>query len=111
MKGDEARKLIHLIYILFGLLFMLLALTIVGLALGAAALIKASANEASDACQSAPCLNNGTCVGVPPDYYICTCVASYYGKNCQTGKIVSSDLINHDGFLINTLLICFVTPK
>ena len=36
-------------------------------------------------CSSAPCVNQGTCINLHPSDYICTCAATYYGRNCEHG--------------------------
>ena len=39
-----------------------------------------------DVCSGQPCGHHGTCIPVQPNEYICTCTASYYGKNCENSE-------------------------
>ncbi len=50
--------------------------------------IVALGHKESTGCQSAPCVDNGTCMNIPPpDNYICTCVAPYYAGTVNRGTI------------------------
>ncbi len=80
--------------VVVALLVVCIAVSIAALAVGTAALMKSSdntelrKNSANGACQPAPCKNNGTCVDVAENY-ICSCIATYYGRDCEFGKAIS----------------------
>ena len=46
-----------------------------------------------DECHSAPCFNNGSCVG-DVSGYTCTCLSGYTGSHCEIGNgvLLSSQL-------------------
>ncbi len=39
-------------------------------------------------CSQGRCENGGSCVNIPPNNYICACVATFYGRNCQHGEYI-----------------------
>ncbi len=43
-------------------------------------------NASGSACSRIKCDNQGTCVNIYPDNYICVCVATFYGRKCQHGE-------------------------
>ena len=72
-------------YIFLGLALVTFAGAVAALTLVIVGSTKDQASGHSAHCQSAPCDNNGTCVDVA-DNYICTCVATYFGRNCEISK-------------------------
>ena len=45
------------------------------------------------ACASSPCDNEGTCVDVNVDTFVCMCRDGYFGETCQYGQQVIKSLI------------------
>ena len=43
------------------------------------------------ACASSPCSNEGTCVDVNVDTFVCACRDGYYGETCQYSKYFYSN--------------------
>ncbi len=43
----------------------------------------------STACNQVECENGGSCFNIYPDNYMCACVATFYGRNCQHGEWIS----------------------
>ncbi len=49
------------------------------------AIMDGSNNMSGSVCSRVVCENKGTCVDVPPDNFICVCVATFYGRKCEKG--------------------------
>ena len=51
--------------------------------------IRTSCNFAAPwvACASSPCDNEGTCIDVNIDTFICACRDGYYGETCQNSEL------------------------
>ncbi len=45
-----------------------------------------SISGSGSACNQVECENGGSCFNIYPDNYMCVCVATFYGRNCQLGK-------------------------
>ena len=90
--ADELKKFKRLVYAAIGSMIGILCLTT---CIAVVALVFAIAENSDktdsipvfDPCSSGPCLNQGTCVNVSSDTYICSCVSTYFGRNCEQGKI------------------------
>ncbi len=52
---------------------------------------------AGSACNQVTCENGGSCINIPPNDYICACVATFYGRNCQHGEFYISDIHGYWG--------------
>ena len=88
--------------IILGFLFVFIALAVTALTVAIVSL-SYNQNEKPTGCQSAPCTNNGTCVNIPPDDYICSCAAGSFGRNCEKGtKIWCDDHKNNWNFTLYT---------
>ncbi len=42
--------------------------------------------SSGSACTGVECKNGGSCFNIYPDNYMCVCVATFYGRNCQLGE-------------------------
>ena len=42
------------------------------------------------ACDSAPCLNNGSCIEVSDVSFVCACRDGFYGITCEQSELFSS---------------------
>ncbi len=45
-----------------------------------------SIRGSGSACTGVECKNGGSCFNIYPDNYVCVCVATFYGRNCQHGE-------------------------
>ncbi len=43
-------------------------------------------NRSRSACSKVKCENQGTCINIYPDNYMCACVATFYGRRCEHGE-------------------------
>ena len=47
-----------------------------------------STTTSGSACSKVSCENEGTCIDIYPDNYVCVCVATFYGRNCEHGETI-----------------------
>ncbi len=45
-----------------------------------------SISSSGSACNQVECKNGGSCFNIYPDNYMCVCVSTFYGRNCQLGE-------------------------
>ncbi len=57
----------------------------------------ASTTTVQSPCFSLPCQNNGVCVTLTATTYVCQCIGSYIGTNCQIANLCATTTCQNGG--------------